>query len=105
MSATPLVDAPHDLNASCTALAQRARAVTSTLALSRGAARDRWLLHVAAALEGGADTVLEANARDLDEAAAFGLAAMAQLDRLRLTPTRLAGMAQALRTVASLPDP
>ncbi len=104
MSATFSVDAPLDLAAACTALAQRARAATPALAQATGAAKDRWLLFVAAALEGSGDAVLEANARDVAAGSALGLGP-AQLDRLRLTPARLAAAAQGLRAVAAQPDP
>jgi glutamate-5-semialdehyde dehydrogenase len=104
MSATLSVDAPLDLAAACTALAQRARAATPALAQATGAAKDRWLLFVAGALEGSGDAVLEANARDLAAASSLGLGP-AQLDRLRLTPARLAAVAQGLRAVAAQPDP
>ncbi len=47
--------------------------------------------------------ILDANALDL--AAAEGHIAPVMLDRLRLTPARIAGMAQGIREVAALPDP
>src|SRR4051812_50063971 len=59
---------------------------------------------MASALEARADEILEANARDMEagEAAEIG---SALLDRLRLTPERVAGMAADVRVIASLPDP
>ena len=48
--------------------------------------------------------VLAANAEDVDRAEAGGTPPNV-VDRLRLTPDRLAGMAQGLRDVAALPDP
>ena len=47
--------------------------------------------------------ILAANALDLE--AARGTVADVMLDRLLLTPTRIAGMAQGIREVAALPDP
>ena len=47
--------------------------------------------------------ILAANA--LDVAAAEGVITPVMLDRLRLTPQRIAGMAEGLREVAALPDP
>lgn len=47
--------------------------------------------------------ILAANALDLD--AARGHISDVMLDRLRLTPERVAGMAQGIREVAALPDP
>jgi glutamate-5-semialdehyde dehydrogenase len=48
--------------------------------------------------------ILEANARDVARAEANGTSA-ALIDRLRLTPDRIAGMADGLRELAALPDP
>src|SRR5262249_41550081 len=50
------------------------------------------------------DEVLAANERDLAQAREAGLGP-AQVDRLRLTPSRLAACADGLRQVAALPDP
>ncbi len=47
--------------------------------------------------------ILSANAADLDAAA--GTISDVMLDRLRLTPERIAGMAKGIRDVAALPDP
>ena len=49
------------------------------------------------------DAIVKANALDL--AAAKGQMTDVMLDRLRLTPERIAGMAKGIREVASLPDP
>src|SRR5688572_3151985 len=50
------------------------------------------------------DEVLAANAEDVARAAGAGTPPNV-IDRLRLTPDRLAAMAQGLRDVAALPDP
>ncbi|MGA7297020.1 MAG: glutamate-5-semialdehyde dehydrogenase [Rhodanobacteraceae bacterium] len=55
-------------------------------------------------LEAQADTVLAANAEDMKAAREKGIGE-AMLDRLALNEERLAGIAEALRFVASLPDP
>ena len=47
--------------------------------------------------------ILAANALDLE--AAKGVVPDVMLDRLLLTPARIAGMAQGIREVAALPDP
>ncbi len=62
-------------------------------------------LHLAAkALRDSADEVLAANARDVAAGEANGLSA-ALIDRLRLDPGRLEGIASAVDAVADLPDP
>jgi glutamate-5-semialdehyde dehydrogenase len=48
--------------------------------------------------------ILEANKRDVARAEASGTGA-ALIDRLRLTPDRIAGMVEGLRELAALPDP
>ena len=58
---------------------------------------------MAEALLAEQDAILEANALDL--AAAKGTVSDVMLDRLQLTPARIAGMAQGIREVAALPDP
>jgi len=66
--------------------------------------KDVLLRAMADALMADADAILEANARDMAQAEAKGIAG-AMLDRLKLDPARLQGIAEALRLVAALPDP
>ena len=49
------------------------------------------------------EAILDANALDLE--AAKGHVSDVMLDRLRLTPERITGMAKGIREVAALPDP
>ncbi len=67
-------------------------------------AKNALLRAMADELEAQADTVLAANAEDMAAARANGIGE-AMLDRLALDQTRLAGIADALRYVATLPDP
>ena len=67
-------------------------------------ARSTLLQSMAAALEADAGAILAANARDLQAARDKGVGS-AMLDRLALDRQRLAGVADALREVAALPDP
>ncbi len=86
------------------AVARRAREASHGLAQATRAAKDHALLAMADALvERGAD-VLAANREDVARAEADGTPPNI-VDRLRLTPDRLDGMAQGLRDVAGLPDP
>jgi glutamate-5-semialdehyde dehydrogenase len=62
------------------------------------------LRDMADALEARSADVLRANARDMQAAADKGVQG-AMLDRLRLDEARIAGIANALREVAGLPDP
>lgn len=85
-------------------LAQRAREASLGLGLATRAQKDAALLAMAQALLERAEPVLAANAEDVARAEAGGTPA-GIVDRLRLTPERLEGMAQGLRDVAALPDP
>src|SRR5205807_4925860 len=66
--------------------------------------KNRWLLAAADALEARSAELLDANARDVDAAPGYGLNAAA-IDRLRLTPARIASAADGLRQVSALTDP
>lgn len=84
--------------------AQRAKASSYELLTTDTKARDGALLAMADAMEANADAILAANERDLAAARAAGRRE-ALLDRLALSPARIAGMAGGLRKVAALPDP
>ena len=84
------------------ALACREAAV-AVAALGPAAKRDL-LLDMARRIEADAAGILVANAVDLRRAEGSGISA-AMLDRLRLDPERIAGVARGLREVAALPDP
>ena len=81
-----------------------ARAASRRLANLSSEIKNRGLLRIAAALERDQSPILEGNARDCADARSAGLSE-AMLDRLLLTPERLKGMAQDVRSVAALPDP
>ena len=85
-------------------LARAARAAQAVLAQMPAPAREYALVLAAESLRRAAPAVLDANARDVAAAQAAGLSA-AMLDRLRLTPERVAAMADAVAAVAALPDP
>jgi glutamate-5-semialdehyde dehydrogenase len=87
-----------------TAVAVRARAASTELALATRATKDETLEAMADALLADVGPILAANAADVDAAAAFGTPDHL-IDRLRLDESRLAAMAQGLRDVAALPDP
>ncbi|WP_049575814.1 glutamate-5-semialdehyde dehydrogenase [Streptomyces sp. SBT349] len=92
--------APSDV----TAAARRARAAAGELAPLPRTARDAALTAVADALEARSAEVIEANAEDIARARAAGTPA-AIVDRLTLTPARVAAMATDVRDVVALPDP
>ncbi len=85
-------------------LALQCRAASAHVAALSTAAKRELLLAMATALESDAALILEANARDLAAAREKAISG-AMLDRLKLDPAGLAGIADALREVAGLPDP
>ena len=84
--------------------ADRARRASLGLALATRAQKDRALQAMADTLGEVEQEILAANAEDVARAEDAGTPANV-VDRLRLTPDRLAGMADGLREVAGLPDP
>jgi glutamate-5-semialdehyde dehydrogenase len=86
------------------AAAQRAREASFTLGTATRATKDAALLTMGSALEKHSQSVLDANARDVEEQQAAGLSA-AMIDRLRLSSDRVTAMADGLRALAALPDP
>ncbi len=85
-------------------LAGRARVASRDLALATRAIKDAVLQAMADALDRRTDEVLEANATDVRRAEDADTPAH-MVDRLRLTPDRVAAMADGLRDLARLPDP
>lgn len=85
-------------------LGARARAAATPLALASSERKHAALVGMAEAVARKADTILMANALDMAEGERAGLAS-AKLDRLRLDRGRLAGIADAIRAIAALPDP
>lgn len=87
-----------------TAKARAARAASITLRTAGSAAKDHALELMAQQLVARQDEIFAANARDLEAGREKGLS-NAMLDRLKLTPERVQGMADGCRQVAALPDP
>jgi len=85
-------------------LARAGRGAQRVLARMSSEARARALRMGAAELRAQADAILAANARDIAAGEQRGLAP-AMLDRLRLDQDRIEAIAEAVETVAGLPDP
>jgi len=82
----------------------RARRAAALMSRAETAAKDAALLAMAAGLEQARDRLIEENKKDLDAARRDGLDE-ASLDRLTLNANGIAGMAEGLRQIATLPDP
>lgn len=81
-----------------------AKGASRALALASTQEKNTVLMAMADALLRDQAGILEANGKDVENARKSGLSE-ALIDRLRLTPERLAGTAQGVREVAALEDP
>jgi glutamate-5-semialdehyde dehydrogenase len=86
------------------ALGARAKAASRVLASLSTEVKDAALLAAADLLVERTDDLLDANAADVEREQAAGASATV-VDRLRLSPARVEGMAGGLRQVAALADP
>jgi glutamate-5-semialdehyde dehydrogenase len=93
-----------ELSEYCLDLARRAKQAAGELAVVTGAQKQNWLGHAARLLNERSAALAKANALDIAAAPGYGLSDAA-IDRLRLTPQRIAEMAKALMDVAALPEP
>jgi len=91
------------IEAELRSLASAARAASRVVAKAPAQQRHAALVAIAAAVRAQAPAILAANRRDLDGAAARGLAP-AMIDRLRLDERRLAAIAAAVDEIAAQPE-
>lgn len=80
-----------------------AKAAVKTILTLTSEQKNEALLSMADALEENCDYILSENALDIE--AAQGKINDVMIDRLRLTPERIKGMADGIRDVVKLPDP
>jgi glutamate-5-semialdehyde dehydrogenase len=85
-------------------LALKARTAARTLSTATGAERKAALYAIAAAIESRSAEILKANSEDIARAKSEDMHPQMQ-DRLLLTESRVASMANGTRLVADLPDP
>jgi len=85
-------------------IGKAARTASRAMAVADTNAKNTALTAVALAIERAAKVLLHENARDVEAATAKKLDTAA-IDRLTLTPARIAAMADGLRQIAALPDP
>ncbi|HLV03724.1 glutamate-5-semialdehyde dehydrogenase [uncultured Georgenia sp.] len=116
MTDTPVLEPAHlvadpaqptpttDVRAAVEATARAAKTASRVLATATRATKDAALHAMADALVAATDRIVAANAEDLERGRANGMKE-SLLDRLALTPERIAGIADALRELAGLPDP
>ncbi|HUL21629.1 MAG TPA: glutamate-5-semialdehyde dehydrogenase [Thermodesulfobacteriota bacterium] len=85
-------------------MARRAKEASRQLAQVSTAVKNEALLEMAEDLERNQEPLIEENRKDLVSAEKNRLSS-SLIDRLRLTPSVIGGMAEGLREVARLPDP
>ena len=85
-------------------LGEQARAATSALRLASAAQKSDALHAMAKHIRAQQDTILSANAEDVSQAENKGLSA-AMIDRLKLDPSRVEGVAKSLEDIAAMDDP
>ncbi|MFN2595187.1 MAG: glutamate-5-semialdehyde dehydrogenase [Actinomycetota bacterium] len=85
-------------------ICRTARQAAPRVAALRSEVKDAALHAMADALEAERSALVEANALDVERARADGTS-LTLIDRLTLTDSRIAGMANGLRSVAAQPDP
>lgn len=93
-----------DVEAAVLESCRRAKVASRALATATRITKDAALEAMAQALVAQAERIVAANAVDVERERANGMSE-GLLDRLTLTPQRLEAIAEALRFVASLPDP
>jgi glutamate-5-semialdehyde dehydrogenase len=104
MTGTATLERPLDAEALIADMGRRARAAAALLAQAPTATKAAALKAAAHALRAAEADILAANATDVARGEANGLSG-AMLDRLKLDPKRLEGVAAGLEAVAGLPDP
>lgn len=98
------LERPLDADALIADMGRRARAASAVLAQTPTVAKAAALRAAASALRAAEAAILRANAGDVARGEANGLSS-AMIDRLKLDPKRLEGVAAGLEAVAALPDP
>jgi glutamate-5-semialdehyde dehydrogenase len=93
-----------DIQSAILEMGRKARAASRELVKLSTAQKNAILLAMADEIEARQTLILEANAKDLTRATQNSLS-KAMMDRLTLDPKRLKAVADAVREVASLPDP
>jgi glutamate-5-semialdehyde dehydrogenase len=94
----------EDIHKSMKAIAVKAKQVSRDLANLSSEVKNRALIETAERLEKNQTWLIEENQKDLQAGKKAGLS-LPMMDRLRLTPAVIRGMAEGLREVANLPDP
>ncbi|MDQ1187367.1 glutamate-5-semialdehyde dehydrogenase [Agrobacterium larrymoorei] len=82
----------------------QAKAASRPLSIASTAQKNRALLAMASAIDASVERILEANKKDVATAEQAGVAG-SFIDRLKLDPSRIAGISEGIRAIANLADP
>jgi len=82
----------------------QAKAASRPLSIASTAKKNRALLAMASAIDASLDRILDANRQDVEAAEQAGVAG-SFIDRLKLDPSRIAGISEGIRAIANLADP
>ncbi len=82
----------------------QAKAASRPLSIASTAKKNRALLAMASAIDASVDRILDANRQDVEAAEQAGVAG-SFIDRLKLDPSRIAGISEGIRAIANLADP
>jgi glutamate-5-semialdehyde dehydrogenase len=98
------IEGTGDIAAAMGEIGRKARAAARVLALASTAQKDDALARMAAAIRAQKDRILAANAEDVAEARAAGVAG-SLLDRLALNEARVEGIAAGIEAIRAIKDP
>ncbi len=82
----------------------QAKAASRPLSIASTAKKNRALLAMASAIDASVGRILDANRQDVAAAEQAGVAG-SFIDRLKLDPSRIAGISEGIRAIANLADP
>ncbi|MCI9867891.1 glutamate-5-semialdehyde dehydrogenase [Rhizobium skierniewicense] len=94
----------HDIETLMLSIGAQAKAASRPLSIASTDQKNRALLAMASAIKASEAKILDANARDVAAAEIAGVAA-SFIDRLKLDASRIAAIADGIRSIAALPNP
>lgn len=94
----------HDIETLMMSIGAQAKAASRPLSIASTEQKNRALLAMASAIEASEAKILDANARDVAAAEIAGVAS-SFIDRLKLDASRIAAIAEGIRSIAALPNP
>ncbi|MBD8688030.1 MULTISPECIES: glutamate-5-semialdehyde dehydrogenase [unclassified Rhizobium] len=94
----------HDIETLMMSIGAQAKAASRPLSIASTDQKNRALLAMASAIKASEAKILDANAKDVAAAEIAGVAA-SFIDRLKLDASRIAAIADGIRSIAALPNP